>query len=139
MVGGGGRTLHAGDKYVGQTLRPDQLSGQYGANKADADKVANVLKKFGLKVESVSLATRSMRVVGTAKAVEAAFKPDMAIVRSARQMGEYRGRQGTLQIPQELRGLVTGIFGIDSPRTARRKSHSTTPSPSLSPLSPADL
>ncbi len=134
-----GPTLPAADKYVGQTLTPDQLSGQYGANKADADKVANVLKKFGLKVESVSLATRSMRVVGTAKAVEAAFKPDMAIVRSARQMGEYRGRQGTLQIPQELRGLVTGVFGIDERRMARRKSHSTKAAPALSPLSPADL
>lgn len=134
-----GPPLPGADKYVGQTLTPDQLSSQFGANKADADKVASVLKKFGLRVESVSLATRSMRVIGTAKAVEAAFKPDMAIVRSPRQMGEYRGRQGTLQIPQELKGLVTGVFGIDERRMARRKLPSTTAAPALSPLSPADL
>jgi kumamolisin len=137
-----GPPLPGADKYVGQTLTPDELSAQFGANKAAADKVADVLKKFGLKVESVSLATRSMRVIGPAAAVEAAFKPDMAVVRSARQTGEYRGRQGTLQIPKELKGLVTGVFGIDERRMAQRKSPSTTvggAATSLSPLSPADL
>jgi kumamolisin len=137
-----GSKLPDADEYVGQTLTPDELSEKFGAKKADADKVAKCLRKFGLKVESVSLATRSMRVIGTAAAVEAAFKPDMAIVRSTRQGGEYRGRRGKLQIPKELKGIVTGVFGIDERRMARRKlpsSASAAPSAAMAPLSPADL
>jgi kumamolisin len=67
------------------------LAEKFGASKKDADKVAKSLKKFGLKVDSVSLATRSMSVSGTAAAMEAAFKPDLAMMRAPDQ-GEYRGR-----------------------------------------------
>jgi kumamolisin len=104
--------------------------------------VAKSLKKFGLKVEEISLESRSMRISGTAKAMEAAFKPGMAILRTKSQ-GEFRGREGTLQIPAELKGLVTGVFGLDQRRMARRKSGSP-PAAShsagtLPPLAPADL
>lgn len=134
-----GPKLPSPDDYVGQTMTPDQLSSQFGATKKDADEVSKALKKYGLKVESVSLATRSMRVVGPASAVEAAFKPNMAILKSARQQGEYRGRQGPLQIPQELQGVVKGVFGIDERRMARRKIPSSTAAPALSPQSPSEL
>jgi kumamolisin len=136
-----GPKLPGPDEYLGQTLTADELSAKFGASKEDANKVAKCLKKFGFKVESVSLATRSMRVIGTAAAIEAAFKPDMAIIRSARQIGEYRGRQGTLQIPAELKGMVTGVFGIDERQMARRKSASllTAPGAALAPLSPEDI
>ena len=80
-----------------------ELLSKFGASQKDADEVSTVLKKFGLKVESVSLATRSMPSIGPASAVESAFKPNMAIVRSARQQSEYRGRQGPLQIPQNFK------------------------------------
>src|SRR5271157_1838215 len=109
-IGLSGPKLPGADEYVGQTLAPMELAEKFGAKKADADKIAKSLKRFGLKVEEVSLETRSMRVSGTAAAMEAAFKPGMAIMRSARQ-GEYRGRQGTIMIPAELKGIVTGVFG----------------------------
>jgi len=137
-----GPKLPGADEYIGQTLTPEEVAARFGASKADADKVAKSLKKFGLKVEEVSLETRSMRVSGTAADIEAAFKPNMAIIRSARQAGEYRGRQGTLQIPSELKGIVTGVFGIDERRMARRKSVAAlaaSPAIPLVPLSPADL
>jgi kumamolisin len=134
-----GPKLPSPDDYVGQTMTPDQVSSQFGASQQDADEVSKVLTKYGLKVESVSLPTRSMRVIGPASAVEAAFKPNMAIVRSARQQGEYRSRQGPLQIPQELQGVVKGVFGIDERRMARRKAPSSTAAPALSPQAPAQL
>src|SRR5271157_5503561 len=99
-IGLTGPKLPGPDEYVGQTLSPAELAKKFGAKKEDADKVAKSLKKFGLKVDSVSLATRSMSVSGTTAAMEAAFKPHMSIMRSPDQ-GEYRGRQGTLQIPAE--------------------------------------
>jgi kumamolisin len=140
-IGLAGPKLPSADEYVGKTLTPAELAEKFGANKSDADKVAKSLKKFGLKVEDVSLETRSMRVSGTVKAMEAAFKPGMVIMRSAREE-EYRGRSGALQIPAELKGIVTGVFGFDQRRMARRKAGAPAVSSHaavLAPLAPADL
>jgi kumamolisin len=133
-----GPKMPSPDEYVGQTLTPEELAEKFGTKKADADKVAKVLKKYGLKVEEVSLATRSMHVSGTIAAMEAAFKPGLVLMRSARQ-GEYRGRQGSLQIPAELKGLVMSVLGLDQRRMARRKARGAGASSSLAPLGPADL
>jgi kumamolisin len=64
----------------------------------------------------------------------------MVLLRTARQ-GQYRGRLGSLMIPAELKGIVTGIFGLDQRRMARRKSSAITASQAgkLQPLTPADL
>ena len=134
-----GPDMPSADEYVGQTLTPEELAEKYGTKKADADKVAKVLRKYGLKVEEVSLATRSMRVSGTVAAMEAAFKPGLVLMRSTRQ-GEYRGRQGALQIPAALKGIVKSVLGLDQRRMARRKAGSrASASGSLPPLGPADL
>jgi kumamolisin len=140
-IGLAGPKLPSADEYVGKTLTPKQLADKFGARQADADKVAKSLRKFGLKIEEVSLETRSMRVSGPAKAMELAFKPGMAIMRSARD-GEYRGRQGAIQIPEELKGIVTGVFGLDQRRMARRRSGAAVLASAAakpSPLAPADL
>ena len=140
-IGLTGPKLPGPGEYVGQTLTAAELAEKFGARQQDADKVAKSLKKFGLKVDSVSLATRSMSVSGTAAAMEAAFKPGLAMMRSPGQ-GEYRGRQGTLQIPAELKGIVTGVFGLDNRQMARRKSLAGGPAQAaatLAPLTPADL
>jgi kumamolisin len=122
-------------------LTPEEFAKKFAANKVDSDKVAKSLKKFGLKVEDVSLENRSMHVSGTVAAMEAAFKPGMVLMRSARA-GQYRGRQGTIMIPTELKGIVTGVFGLDQRRMARRKAAPAkvaTHSIALLPLTPSDL
>ncbi len=134
-----GPDMPTADEYVGTTLTPDELAEKYGTKKADADKVAKVLRKYGLKVEGVSLASRSMRVSGTIAAMEAAFKPGLVLMKSARQ-AEYRGRQGALQIPTELSGLVKSVLGLDQRRMATRKARNRAgASGSLAALGPADL
>jgi kumamolisin len=139
-IGLSGPKLPGPDEYVGKTLTPNEVAEKFGATKEDVDKVTKSLEKFGLKVDDVSFETRSMRVSGTAAAMEAAFKPGLSILRSARQ-GEYRGRQGPLMIPAELNGIVTGIFGLDQRRMARRKVEAVAANQAhaLSPLMPADL
>ncbi|UVK52860.1 S53 family peptidase [Mesorhizobium sp. AR02] len=139
-IGLSGPKLPDSSDYIDQTLTPAELAEKFGARKQDAEKVATSLRKYGLAVDSVSLATRSMTVSGTAAAMEAAFKPGLAIMRSPDQ-GEYRGRQGTLQIPAELKGIVTGIFGLDQRQMARRKSPAAAaiPDATLLPLKPTDI
>ena len=97
------------------------LESQYGAEPADAETVTRVLQQYGLTVENVSLGSRSMRVSGTAAQMEAAFQPKLGIYHSATQ-GDFRGREGTLMIPADLNGIVTGVFGLDDRRVARRNS-----------------
>jgi kumamolisin len=141
-IGLSGPTLPGPDEYLGQTLSPTDFERRYCSKKEDADKVAKSLNRYGLKVDSVSLNTRSMIVSGTAAAMEAAFRPKLALMRSVNQ-GEYRGRQGALQIPAELKGIVTGVFGLDERRMARRKSRAAvsvrTSGPALAPLTPSDI
>ena len=135
-----GPKLPDADEYVGQRLTPEEFTQKFSAKKEDADAVAAALKKYGLKVGDVSLTNRSMSATGTAAAMEAAFQPNLVLMRSARQ-GQFRGRQGSLMIPAELKGLVTGVFGLDNRRMARRKSTATaaTSVGSLQPLTPIDL
>jgi kumamolisin len=113
-----------------------EFDARYGASPQDADTVARVLGRYGLKVDEVSLPTRSMQVSGTVAELDAAFKARLAMYRSADQ-GEYRGREGVLQVPAELEGIVTGVFGLDERRVARRKADAV--SQALAPLTPTDL
>jgi kumamolisin len=142
-IGLAGPKLPSADEYVGQTMTPEEFSEKFAADKADADRVARSLKKFGLKVEEVSLEARSMRVSGTAAQMEAAFKPNMVVMRSAKQR-EYRGRTGALMIPEDIKGLVTGVFGLDQRQMARRKARAALASHpghaiTLAALTPTDL
>ncbi len=136
-----GPKLPSADEFVGKTLTPQELAEKFGAKQEDADKVARVLKSFGLKVDEVSPETRSMQVSGTAAAMEAAFKPGLVMMRSPTE-GEYRGRQGKLSIPAALEGIVRGVHGLDQRRMARRKAgaeSSPTQEAKLPPLGPPDL
>jgi len=129
--------LPGADELTGKPLTSEQFAKKYSAAPADADKAAEVLKRYGLKVEAVSLATWSMTVSGPVSAMEAAFQPKLGVYFS-REQGEYRGREGNLRIPIELAGIVTGIFGLDERRVARRK-RAAAAARSLAPFGPADL
>jgi kumamolisin len=108
------------------TSRPaisrDDLESRYGANPEDIAQVQATLERFGLTVDDVSRVGRSMRVSGTAAQMEDAFRAGLGSYRSADQ-GVFRGREGKVHIPAELEGVVTGVFGLDQRRVARRASN----------------
>lgn len=108
-------------------------AASYGANAEDAAKVQEELAKFGLVVRDVSLAGRSMHVRGTAEQLQAAFGAHLGIYENADQ-GTFRGREGILAVPAALAGIVTGVFGLDNRRMARRKSTPAAPQqPAITP------
>lgn len=115
----------------------------YGASSQDADRVSQVLAQYGLKVEEVSLTTRSMRISGSAAAMESAFGAKLAMYHAVDQ-GEFRGREGALQVPVQLAGIIKGVHGLDQRRVAKRASSApqTTAAAAahaLAPLTPNDL
>src|SRR5207237_425889 len=80
-----------------------------------------VLERYGLTVESVSLPTHSMEVSGSAAAIEAAFRPHLGIYHSAAR-GEFRDREGDIQVPTEVAGIVVDVLGLGERQAARRAS-----------------
>lgn len=115
-----GPSLPGAGSVAGPAMSRQEFASKYGASREDADTVAKVLAGYGLKVDEVSLPSRSMRVSGPVSAIQAAFQTKLAIYHSKEQ-GEFRGREGELMIPAELAGIVTGVFGLDERRVARRK------------------
>jgi kumamolisin len=110
----------------------------YSASSDDAGKVAQVLKRLGLKIEKISLPTRSMTVSGTVAQMEAAFHPNLGIYETADKV-EFRDRQSDYNIPAELQGIVTAVLGFGERRVARRKSGRAKGMQTLTAFAPADL
>jgi kumamolisin len=136
-----GPALPDADHLPAQTLSPEEFAAAYGAGEQDAATVTRVLAEYGLTVRNTDLATRSIVASGPARAIEAAFHPHLGVYHHAEQ-GEYRGREGAVQVPAPLDDIVTGVLGLDQRRVARRNSTDTpaAPPPSmLGPMGPAAL
>ena len=97
------------------------LLAEYGAAAADIKKTSDVLAKFGLQVIGENTAARSLYLGGTVKQMEAAF--DVKLMSYTHESGDFRGRIGFVHIPKELKGIVSGVFGLDSRRMIYRKKH----------------
>ncbi|MER5730283.1 S53 family peptidase [Streptomyces sp. NPDC002138] len=117
----------------GKVAEPERIPDE---RRADAEKTKAVLERYGLTVDEVRLEPGSIVASGPVTAMNAAFRTDLGIYRSAEQ-GEFRGREGELQIPAELAGVVTGVFGLDQRRVARRAA--VRGSGSRGSLTPDDL
>ncbi|MGO8672173.1 MAG: protease pro-enzyme activation domain-containing protein [Capsulimonadaceae bacterium] len=125
-------------RVSGRRMTYQELASNFSASRADADTVARVLSRYGIRVEQEQLDTWSIRVSGTVAQMEAAFQPRLGIYYNAEQ-GEFRGRESTLRIPAELDGIVKAVLGFDQRRVARRAAaRKATPAP-LPPLAPADI
>jgi kumamolisin len=110
------------------------LEQQFGASQADIDKVTKVLESNGLEILKADPATRSVQAAGPTSTMEKVF--DVRLIRYAHERGDYRGRVGQLQIPQELDGIVEGVFGLDNRRVVKRRGVAGT-APALKAAKPA--
>ena len=109
-------------------LTYEELEAQHGASQADLDKIEQFAQRHDLMVVHRSAAERSIVLKGTLGDLLAAFPADVQIYHHAK--GTYRGRKGEIAIPDDLKGIVTGVFGFDtrpkhrSPRRQHAGSHS---------------
>jgi len=101
-------------------LTYEQLAAQHGAKKEDLDKIEHYAQQHDLAVVQRSAAERSIVLKGRLGDLLSAFPTDVQIYHHAR--GTYRGRRGEIKIPQELEGIITGVFGFDS-RPKHRSPH----------------
>lgn len=87
---------------------------------ADPDDIQDVrtfATAAGLDVAAVNLAARSIRLRGTAAAMSTAFGVDLGAYETAGL--RYRGREGSIYLPEELDGVVVAVLGLDNRPAAR--------------------
>ena len=110
------RRLAAGDRSVG-ILGREQFAHHFGADPADIAAVKAFASQYGLSVIKESAARRTVLVAGTVAQVEPAF--GVTLQNFAHPDGAYRGRQGVIELPSELNGLVEAVLGLDNRPQAR--------------------
>jgi kumamolisin len=98
-------------------LTRTQLAAAHGAAPADLSKVKSFARKNRLKVVSVSAPERNVKLVGSVKALSAAFQ--VKLMEYSHPDGDYRGRIGSVHLPADLAKVVKGVFGLDNRRQAR--------------------
>jgi kumamolisin len=94
-------------------LKGSDFDAVYGADPADLDKVAAWAKQHKLSVADRSVSKRRIQVTGTIGDVSAAFGVELKEYQHPR-LGHYRGREGQIYVPEDLAGIITGVFGLDT-------------------------
>src|SRR5947209_1164581 len=93
-----------------QYLSRAEFAEEMGADVADVAKIDDFAHQHELNVKSVHLASRTVKLTGTVKAMSAAFGVKLNNVRH--DGATYRMRKGSVQIPAELEDIVVGVHGL---------------------------
>ncbi|KAG0285228.1 hypothetical protein BGZ97_007886 [Linnemannia gamsii] len=99
-------------------LTVEQLTQQYGARAEDLDLVEQYAQKHNLVITKRCPAERSIILQGKLRDLLNAFPASVRMYHHS--TGTYRGRQGEIGVPQDLKDVVTGIFGFDTRPMHRR-------------------
>jgi kumamolisin len=98
-------------------LSRDEYAAAYGADPDDLNKIQAFAHDHNLTVVEVSPARRTVVLSGTIAAFSAAYGVYLATYEHAD--GSFRGRTGPIYVPDDLSGIVQGIFGFDNRPQAR--------------------
>jgi kumamolisin len=104
--------------FDGAQMPHDEYAEKHGAKQEDTDLVTSFLKEHNLEVTAVDLARRSMMVKGSISNLEAAFGVQLdAFTDTAGN--HFRVRTGDIYIPEPLKEIIQGVFGLDNRPVAR--------------------
>jgi len=106
------------------TLTPEQFAEEHGTDPADLELITAALAGHGLQVTGADPGARRVMVRGTLAALSATFGATLRLVRTpdpgmGQDTVEHRYREGSLQIPAELAGIVLAVLGLDNRPQAR--------------------
>jgi kumamolisin len=89
----------------------------FAANPADVEKVKAFAREYDLSLAEVNMAQRTVSLVGTVEAIDAAFGVNLCTYRHGDAKGGvvFRGHSGTVHIPGELDNIVLGVLGLSNP------------------------
>jgi kumamolisin len=98
-------------------LTCEEHAAEYGADPADIARVEAFAKENGLRVVRSDPAQRTVVLGGTPEAFNKAFDVELKTYKTPTHT--YRGREGDIYLPEELRGIVTSVTGLDNRPFAR--------------------
>ncbi|SOE65411.1 Pro-kumamolisin, activation domain [Caballeronia arationis] len=106
------------DTGEAEPVARDEFEKRFGASKEDVEKVEKFAAQYSLKVARSDPGSRSVVLKGTIEQFQKAF--DVKLERfEHHNIGEYRGRTGPVNVPDEMHDAVTAVLGLDSRPQAR--------------------
>ena len=96
----------------GEHLARDEFARQFGADPTDVAAVKTFAANHKLSVVREHPERRLVVLAGTVAQLEAAF--GVKLHRCEHASGQYRGRQGVIELPGELGGIVEAVLGLDN-------------------------
>ena len=93
-------------------LTRDELARRHGARREDLNAIEHFAQRHNLAVSHRSAAQRSLTLTGELGDILAAFPAKLRMFDHS--TGTYRGRSGSISIPREFRGIISGVFGLDT-------------------------
>ncbi|MBB5413455.1 kumamolisin [Paraburkholderia sp. HC6.4b] len=111
------KRIEAGDASV-KPLSREALAQDYGAAPDDIAKVRAFAAAHGLTVAREDPAARSVLLSGTIAQFQSAFEVKLELYRH-HAAGQFRGRTGTISVPDDLHGVVEAVLGLDNRPQAR--------------------
>jgi kumamolisin len=96
------------------TITHADYAMRFGATEEAIAAVRAFAERSDLKVLVTNAESRTVELEGTAGAVMRAFETELAIYETSDPTGvRYRGREGTLNVPESLLPHVVAILGVD--------------------------
>ncbi|HEY4044434.1 MAG TPA: S53 family peptidase [Rhodopila sp.] len=95
----------------------EEFEKHYGADAADLSAVRDFARHHGLSVVQAHAGRRTVVLSGTVAQFNTAFGVDLQ--RFQHPGGSYRGRVGSIHLPDELHGRVDAVLGLDNRPIAR--------------------
>ncbi len=101
-----------------QRINREQFGAKHGADTNDAQAVEKFAQQHNLTVADTSLVKRRMILRGTIDDMSKAFHAKLAMYKDTARNCTFRGRSGSLSVPEELNGVVIAVLGLDNREVA---------------------
>ena len=111
-------TLSAQPPQSRHYLSKAELAATFGADPAELQSVEDWAKSCKLKVLDADAGKRRVQVEGTVAAINKAFGVQLNDYRHPDGY-EFRGREGSVLVPEALYGIVESVLGLDTRRVGR--------------------
>ena len=95
---------------------------RFGASQEDIDLVVAFARQHDLTVLQTSVSRRCVILMGSVQKFNDAFQVNLSEFIPANGIS-YRGRTGSIHIPEILKDIITGVFGLDNRPQARPMFH----------------
>jgi len=106
------------------TITRDELAEQHGIDPADMESLRAAMAAHGLAITEADTGARRVKVAGTLASLSQTFGAELRLARSPHPVAGqppvvHRYREGALQVPAELAGIVLAVLGLDDRPQAR--------------------